>query len=64
MRLEIENHFTGEGREYYYWTLRDGPDGIDEIKGFATDLIEVFSKVIEWRERIAADYITENNETD
>jgi hypothetical protein len=47
---------------------------IDEVKGFATDLIEVFSKIIEWRERIGADYakemetatkfITTNNETE
>jgi hypothetical protein len=47
------------------------------VKGFATDLIEVFSKIIEWRERIGNDYAQEilqdlknaeqfikNNETD
>ncbi len=78
MQIEINNHFTADGKEFYYWTLYDGPDGIDEVKGFATDLIEVFSKIIEWRERIGADYakelleemetaakfITTNNETD
>jgi hypothetical protein len=74
MQIEINNHFTPDGKEFYYWTLYDGPDGIDEVKGFATDLIEVFSKIIEWRERIGADYaketetaakyITTNNETD
>jgi hypothetical protein len=78
MQIEINNHFTPDGKEFYYWTLYDGPDGIDEVKGFATDLIEVFSKIIEWRERIGADYakempeemetatkfITTNNETE
>jgi hypothetical protein len=62
MKIEIHNQFTSEGKEFYYWELYDGPDGIDEVKGFATDLIEVFSKIIEWRERLAKDY-TENNET-
>jgi hypothetical protein len=76
MQIEINNHFTPDGKEFYYWTLYDGPDGIDEVKGFATDLIEVFSKIIEWRERIGADYskdlleetaskfLTTDNETD
>jgi hypothetical protein len=78
MKIEINNHYAADGKEFYYWTLYDGPDGIDEVKGFATDLIEVFSKIIEWRERIGADYakemleemetaakfITTNNETD
>lgn len=70
MKIEINNHFTSSGKEFYYWTLHDGPDGIDEVKGFATDLIEVFSKIIEWRERIGADYAketeitTNDNETD
>ena len=67
MRIEINNHHTKEGQEFYYWTLHDGPDEVDEVKGFATDLIEVFSKIIEWRERISKDYnddnTTENNET-
>jgi hypothetical protein len=59
MKIEINNHFAADGKEFYYWTLYDGPDGIDEVKGFATDLIEVFSKIIEWRERIGADYAQE-----
>jgi hypothetical protein len=56
MRIEINNHHTQDGKEFYYWTLNDGPDNVDEVKGFATDLIEVFSKIIEWRERISKDY--------
>jgi len=59
MQIEIINHFTPDGKEFYYWTLYDGPDGIDEVKGFAMDLIEVFSKIVEWRERIGQDYANE-----
>ena len=59
MQIEINNHFTPDGKEFYYWTLYDGPESVDEVKGFATDLIEVFSKIIEWRERIGADYARE-----
>jgi len=47
MKIEILNHFTPDGKEFYYWTLNDGPDDIDEVKGFAMDLIEVFSKIVE-----------------
>jgi hypothetical protein len=66
MRIEINSHLTPNGKEFYYWTLADGPENIDEVKGFATDLIEVFSKIVEWRERIGKDYAdnTTNNETD
>jgi hypothetical protein len=59
MKIEILNPFTPDGKEFYYWTLYDGPDGIDEVKGFAMDLIEVFSKIVEWRERIGQDYANE-----
>ena len=68
MKIEIESKHTQDGSEYYEWSLFDGPDGIDHARGYATDLIVAFSKLIEWRERIAADYTqdTENqsNETD
>jgi hypothetical protein len=66
MLIEINNHFTKDGKEYFYWELYDGPDGIDHVSGFATDLIEVFSKIVEWRERIGKDYyddLIENDET-
>jgi len=59
MKIEIINHFTPDGKEFYYWTLYDGPDDIDQVKGFAMDLIEVFSKIVEWRERIGQDYANE-----
>jgi hypothetical protein len=66
MKIEINNHYAADGKEFYYWTLYDGPDDIDEAKGFAVDLIEAMSKILEWRERIARDYNndTNNNETD
>lgn len=56
MNLEVTNHFAPNGTEFFYWKLYDGPDGIDEVSGFGNDLAEVFSKVIEWRERISRDY--------
>jgi hypothetical protein len=66
MKIEIVNHFTPDGREYIEWDLWDGPDGIDHAHGYATDLITAFSKLLEWRERIAADYndLHNNDETD
>ena len=59
MKIEILNRFTSDGREYIEWNLWDGPDGIEEIRGYATDLITAFSKILEWRERIGADYAAE-----
>lgn len=56
MKIVITTQFTNDGQQFFYWTLADGPDGIDEARGFGTDLIHVFSKILEWRERIARDY--------
>ena len=77
MLIKIVNKFTSQGSEFYEWTLHDGPDGVEDVHGYATDLITAFSKIIEWRERIAAEYAEEvakdletlktfltNNETD
>ncbi len=71
MEIKIVNHFTALGSEYYEWDLYEGPEGIDHIHGYATDLIQAFSKIIEWRERISLDYaeeitttLTTKNETD
>jgi hypothetical protein len=66
MKIQIVNRFTETGKEYIEWDLYDGPDGIEHAHGYAVDLIHAFSKIIEWREKIANDYIdelTENNET-
>lgn len=57
MKLEITNHFSPEGKEYFEYTLYDGPDGIEKVHGYATDLIVAFTKILEWRERIARDYV-------
>ena len=68
MKIEIESKHTQDGKEYYEWSLVDGPEGIDRARGYATDLIIAFSKLMEWRERIAIDYtqdtLPQNNETD
>jgi hypothetical protein len=59
MKIEIFNRFTPDGKEFYQWRLWDGPDGNEGVRGYATDLITAFSKVLEWHERIAADYAAE-----
>jgi hypothetical protein len=65
MQIEIVNHFTNAGKEFFRFELYDGPDGIEHVSGFASDLVEAFSKIIEWRERISQDYYTEiDDETD
>ena len=77
MKVTIVNKFTPQGQEFYEWWLADGPDGIEEVHGYATDLITSFAKILEWHERIASDYASEvsqdletlknflaNNETD
>ncbi len=68
MNVKINDRFTPDGKTFFEWYLWDGPDGIEEVHGYATDLITAFSKIIEWRERIAADYtqdtLPQTNETD
>lgn len=59
MLIKILDRYTTDGKVFYEWTLHDGPDGIEEVRGFASDLVVAFSKIIEWRERIAADYAAE-----
>lgn len=62
MKISIVNKFTADGREYIEWDLWDGPaDSSDHAHGYATDLVQAFSKIFEWRERIAADYANDNN---
>ena len=66
MKIEITDA-TANGQTYYRFILNDGPNGIDTVRGFGKDLIECFSKIIEWREKIANDYIDTSpyeNETD
>ena len=56
MRVEICDLWKG-GRTIYYWTLYDGPDGIDKVSGYATTLEETVCKILDWRQRIANDYV-------
>jgi len=64
MLIKITNCFSPEGKEFFEWDLWDGPaDSSDHAHGYATDLVQAFSKIFEWRERIANDYadlITDN----
>lgn len=62
MKVTIVNNFTPGGQEFYEWSLYDGPDGAEEVRGYAVDLITAFSKVLEWHERIASDYAAEVSE--
>lgn len=59
MKIEIIDRFTPDGRTYYEWNLWDGPNEIDHAHGYASDLVQAFSKIFEWHERIGADYATE-----
>lgn len=59
MLIEITNHFTPDGKEYIKWELYDGPDGIEHVRGYAVDLVQAFSKILEWRERIGLEYYEE-----
>lgn len=66
MKIQIESKHTADGKEYFEWSLWDGPaDSADHAHGYATDLIVAFSKLIEWREKIWNDYadLTTDNET-
>jgi hypothetical protein len=55
MKVEITNQWF-EGREYFEFTLYDGPDCSERAHGYSVDLIEAFTKIIEWREMISRDY--------
>ncbi len=60
MKIEINNRFTSDGKEFFEWDLWDGPaDYSDHAHGYASDLITAFSKLIEWKERIDRDYVAE-----
>lgn len=59
MKIEVKNGFSN-GTEYYEFELWDGPDSIEHVKGYSSDLINVFTKLLEWRERIAREYVSED----
>jgi hypothetical protein len=59
MKIQIIDRFTPTGKIFYEWWLWTGPDGIETMHGYANDLITAFSKILEWHERIGADYAQE-----
>lgn len=59
MKLEIVKVPLKNGKSCYEYTLSEGPDGIEQVHGYATDLIVAFTKVLEWQERISRDYSEE-----
>ena len=61
MKIEIYDLWRN-GKTTYFWTLYDGPDGIDKVTGYATTLEETVCKVLEWRERIGSDYFDSADE--
>ena len=65
MKIKIYSRFTEDGREFIEWDLWDGPfDCTDHAHGYATDLVQAFSKIFEWHERISNDYADLDSETD
>jgi hypothetical protein len=61
MKIEIYDMWRN-GNTVYFWTLYDGPDSIDKVSGYATSLEEVVTKILDWRQRIANDYISSLSE--
>lgn len=64
MKITIDQRFTDKGDPYYHFEMFDGPDGIEHIRGYATSLETAFVKLIEWREKISAEYYAEETSTD
>jgi len=64
MKITIDQRFTDKGEPYYHFEMFDGPDGIEHIRGYATSLETAFVKLIEWREKISAEYYAEETSTD
>ena len=59
MKIEILTRYTSQGKPYIEWSLYDGPDGIEHVHGYASDLIQAFSKILEWNTRIGEEYAEE-----
>lgn len=56
MEIKITSGSYENGKEYYEYSLLDGPGNIEKVHGYAVDLILAFTKIIEWREKISRDY--------
>lgn len=60
MKISIVNKFTPDGREFIEWDIWYGPaDCSDHAHGYAVDLVQAFSKIFEWKERMDQDYAEE-----
>lgn len=59
MKLEIVSVPLRGGKKCYEYTLFEGPGGVEQVHGYAIDLIVAFTKVLEWQERISRDYSEE-----
>lgn len=55
MKITIKSQQNGNA-EIYEFELHDGPGEVEHVKGYSTDLVNVFTKLLEWRERIKNDY--------
>jgi hypothetical protein len=55
MLIKIKSHTNGN-TEIFEFELLDGPGEVEHVKGYSTDLVNVFTKLLEWRERIQKDY--------
>jgi hypothetical protein len=55
MKVTIKSLKNGN-TEIYEFELQDGPGEVEHVKGYSTDLVNVFTKLLEWRERIKNDY--------
>lgn len=64
MEIRITSATYEDGKEYYEYSLSDGPGNIEKVHGYAVDLILAFTKIIEWREKISRDYDVEPSEWD
>ena len=62
MKLEISSFTNDHGKEFFKYELLDGPNNEERVQGYATDLIVAFTKVLEWRERIARDFSSDGDE--
>lgn len=57
MKISIVNKTSKDNdMEYFEWELNDGPEEFERVTGYSSDLINAFTKILEWRERIRADF--------
>jgi hypothetical protein len=54
MKIVIRSQRSEKG-EVFEFTLLDGDDEQEKVRGYSSDLIHTFTKILEWRERINRD---------